>query len=280
MNITLIHSLVRQDEKLLMTALENHPQVNWTSFDDRKMIISPNQVLPKADLFFSRSLSHSSTLVLLEYLENQNQRCVNRHHVVKTCGDKYSTSLALMAAGVPQPDFRLALSPDHAIAAIEDLGYPVVIKPLVGSWGRLIGRINDRDAAEAVIEHKARLGGMHHQQIYIQEHVEKPGRDIRVFVVNNRCIAAIYRTSDHWITNTARGGAASNCPITPDIEEISLNAAQAVGGGILAIDLLESDKGLLLNEVNHTMEFKNSISVTGVDIRAEIVNSLVNDFGA
>jgi [lysine-biosynthesis-protein LysW]--L-2-aminoadipate ligase len=157
--------------------------------------------------------------------------------------------------------------------AIEELGYPVVLKPVVGSWGRLLARINDRDAAEAVLEHKETLGSYQHSIFYIQEYVAKPGRDIRAFVVGDEVVGAIYRESPHWITNTARGGAASNCPLTPQIEGLCHQAAQAVGGGVLALDLLEDpQRGLLVNEVNHTMEFRNSIAPTGVDIPARVAD--------
>jgi [lysine-biosynthesis-protein LysW]--L-2-aminoadipate ligase len=126
-----------------------------------------------------------------------------------------------------------------------------------------------------VLEHKTVLGSYHHSIFYIQQYIEKQGRDIRSFVVGDDCIAAIYRSSDHWITNTARGAVASKCEITAEIEEISLAAAKAVGGGIVAVDLFESDTGLLVNEVNYTMEFRNSIDTTGVDIPKVVANYII-----
>jgi len=147
-----------------------------------------------------------------------------------------------------------------------------VIKPNTGSWGRLISKINDRDGAEAILEHKQILGSYHHSIFYIQEYVEKHGRDIRSFVVGDRCIAAVYRYSPHWITNTARGGKTENCPITDELHDLSVRAAKAVGGGVVAIDLFETPAGLSVNEVNYTMEFRNSITVTGVNIPAKVVD--------
>src|SRR5262249_45395130 len=128
------------------------------------------------------------------------------------------------------------------------------------------------DAAEAILEHKVTLGSFHHGAFYIQEYVKKPGRDIRSFVVGDETICAIYRDSPHWITNTARGGIASNCPVTPEIDALSRAAARAVGGGVVAVDILESDRGMLVNEVNYTMEFRNSIDTTGVNIPGRIVD--------
>jgi [lysine-biosynthesis-protein LysW]--L-2-aminoadipate ligase len=147
------------------------------------------------------------------------------------------------------------------------MGYPVVLKPVVGSWGRLVARLNDRDAAEAVLEHREVLGSYQHQVYYLQEYIEKPGRDIRAYVIGGTTVAAAYRSSPHWITNTARGGQGSNCPVTPELDAICAAAAQAVGGGVLAIDVLEDPhRGFLVNEVNHTMEFHSSTPATGIDI--------------
>ena len=146
------------------------------------------------------------------------------------------------------------------------------MKPLNGSWGRLLSKVNDRDAAEAILEHKQTLGGYKHSIFYIQEYIEKPGRDIRSFVVGDETVAAIYR-NPHWVTNTARGREKLNCPITPEIDHISRVAAQAVGGGVLAVDILETlDGHLLVSGVNHTPEFRNSIAPTGVDIPGKIID--------
>jgi [lysine-biosynthesis-protein LysW]--L-2-aminoadipate ligase len=164
----------------------------------------------------------------------------------------------------------MAFDEDSALQAIEAMGYPCVLKPVVGSWGRLLAKVENREMAEALIEHKATLG-VNHQVFYIQEYIDKPGRDIRAFVVGDEVICAIYRSSENWITNTARGGVATNCPITDEIAMLCQRAAHAVGGGLLALDLFETDNGLTINEINHTMEFRNSIATTGVNIPQKMV---------
>ena len=154
--------------------------------------------------------------------------------------------------------------------------YPAVLKPVTGSWGRLLARVHNRDSAEAILEHRQTLGDYNHHIYYVQEYIDKPGRDIRAFVVGDRTIAAIYRASNHWITNTARGGQATNCPVTERLNEICARAAEAVGGGILAIDLLEDAAGnYVVNEINHTMEFRNSSKPTGVDIAQEVIDYVI-----
>ncbi len=272
MKIGFLHSLIRKDEKLLLAEFKKHKEVELVMVDDRELIFRLGHDHFDFDVLLERSINHSRALHALTLFEKAGVRCINTSQVATVCGDKLLTSNALSRDGVPQPEVRVAFTEASAIQAIEELGYPVVLKPAVGSWGRLLAKVNDRDAAEALLEHKSILGTYHHSIFYIQKYVEKSGRDIRSFVVGDRCIAAIYRSSEHWITNTARGAVASNCPVTEEICTISLQAAKAVGGGILAIDLFETADGLLVNEVNYTMEFKNSIDTTGVNIPQHIVD--------
>jgi [lysine-biosynthesis-protein LysW]--L-2-aminoadipate ligase len=262
------------EEKLLLHEFDRLG-VNIARYDDRTLTLDLHRPSFEADVVIERCINHLRALYTLRVLNDWGVPTVNTYDVANTCGDKLLTSAALVRAGVPTPRTIIAYTPEAALAAIEELGYPVVMKPAVGSWGRLLSKINDRDAAEALLEHKVTLGSFHHSAFYIQEYVNKPGRDIRSFVVGDETICAIYRDSPHWITNTARGGVATNCPVTPEVNAISLAAARSVGGGVVAIDLLESERGLLVNEVNYTMEFRNSIDTTGVNIPARIAEYVV-----
>ena len=265
MRVGFLHSLIRKEEKLLLDAFARHGGAEIVMLDDRRMIFDLKRG-PDVDVVMERCINHSRALHGLRLIESRGVRCVNSYQVANVCGDKLLTSLALEEAGLAQPAVRIAFTEASALEALDDLGYPAVLKPAVGSWGRLLSKVNDRDAAESILEHKTILGSYHHSIFYMQEYVPKNGRDIRSFVVGDECIAAIYRDSTHWITNTARGARASNCPVTDEVAAVSLAAARAVGGGILAIDLFETPDGLLVNEVNYTMEFRNSIDTTGVDI--------------
>ena len=273
MRVGFLHSLIRKDEKLLIAELRKRRDMELVFLDDRRLVFDL-EGRPEVDVVLERSINHSRAMHALRLFEGVGTPCVNAYEVARRCGDKILTAATLRECGVPQPELRVAFTPESALTAIEELGYPVVLKPAVGSWGRLLSKINDRDAAETILEHKAILGSYHHSIFFVQEYVEKKGRDIRTFVVGDECVAAIYRTSEHWITNTARGGRATNCPVTPELADISLRAADAIGGGVLAVDIFETDAGLLVNEVNYTMEFKNSIDVTGVNIPERIVSHL------
>ncbi len=271
MRIGILCSLIRKEEKLLFDEFRRQG-LKFTRIDDRELILDLHHRRWDFDVILERCINHSRALHTLKYLNDCGVKTVNTYEVASTCGDKLLTTLALIHDGVHTPKVYVAYTPESALQAIETLGYPVVLKPAVGSWGRLLSKVNDRDAAEALLEHKETLGSYHHSTYYIQEYVEKRGRDIRSFVVGDETICAIYRTSPHWITNTARGGIATNCPVTPDLNEISVRAAKAVGGGVVAIDLFETPSGLMVNEVNYTMEFRNSIDTTGVNIPVKVVD--------
>jgi [lysine-biosynthesis-protein LysW]--L-2-aminoadipate ligase len=271
MKVGMLLSRVRVEEKLLLEEFSRRG-VSVTRVDDRDVVFELGRNDLEFDVVLERAINHSRALYALKLLNDAGITTVNAYRVADNCGNKIITSSLLARDGVPSPRTLIAFTPESALHAIEEVGYPAVLKPAVGSWGRLLSLVSDRYAAEAILEHKEILGSYHHSIFYVQEYVEKPGRDIRSFVVGDECICAIYRYSDHWLTNTARGGRAENCPVTDEIAELSLAAARSVGGGVVAIDLLESDRGLLVNEVNYTMEFRNSIDTTGVNIPGKIVD--------
>jgi len=262
-------SRMRVEEKLLRDALVQR-DLDVDIVDDRELSFALAEPVLDWDVVLERSLSQTRALAALRVVESWGVTTVNRHAVVAACANKLDTSALLEAAGVPSPATAVAFSPEAALRATEELGYPVVLKPVTGSWGRLLARITGRDAAEALFEHKALLGGPEHSIFYLQRHVDKPGRDIRAFVVGDEVICAIYRESEHWVTNTARGASTRNCPVNADLRATTLRAAAAVGGGVLAVDLLEDGDRLVVSEVNATMEFRNSIDVTGVDIPGHV----------
>ena len=274
MRIAILAARVRVEEKLLVEALQQQG-IEFEIIDDGELLLDlarPDARWRRFDAVLCRSVSQSRGLAVLHVLEHWGVPVFNSAQVTSVCNDKLLTTLALLRAGLPTPRTMLAFEQNTAIQGIEALGYPAVLKPVTGSWGRLLARVNDRDAAEAILEHQETLGGYQHHIHYIQEYVNKPQRDIRAFVVGERTICAIYRSSAHWVTNTARGAVTSNCPVTPELNRLCVDAALAVGGGILAVDVFEDEEyGYLINEINATMEFRNSIAPTGVDIPQEII---------
>jgi [lysine-biosynthesis-protein LysW]---L-2-aminoadipate ligase len=268
-------SQVRTEEKLILQAARQRGIAVEKIFDREVFFDLGERRFSEVDLLLDRSLVHSRAEYTLRLLKSWGVPTINSYDTTVTCDNKFLTSLAFIEAGVPTPRTLIAYTPESAIAACERLGYPVVLKPNTGSWGRLLAKVNDRDAAEAVLSHKGRLGSYHHSIFYIQEFLDKPGRDIRCFVVGDRAIAASYRSSAHWITNTARGAQSTHCPITPEIEALALRAARAVGGEIMGVDIAETSLGLTVIEINVGAEFHGLMETTELNIAGEIVDHVI-----
>jgi [lysine-biosynthesis-protein LysW]---L-2-aminoadipate ligase len=231
----------------------------------------PEQVVLQRCVSYFRNV-HSTAA-----LEYAGRRVVNGFRSAWTCGNKLFGTLELVRQGIPTPRTRLALSEDSAMKSISAIGYPAVLKPVVGSWGRLSALLKDADMARAILEDREYMFPLY-QVYYLQEFVNKPQRDIRSFVIGGQTVAAIYRVSDgsDWRTNTARGGKAEKCDPGGEVGELSVKAAEATGCEIAGVDLMETPDGLVVHEVNNTTEFKNTVPATGVDIPRLIVDYLVS----
>ncbi|MGE3796605.1 MAG: lysine biosynthesis protein LysX [Thermomicrobiales bacterium] len=275
LRLAILVSYLRIEEKLILAAARERG-INVSTLMDRKLVldITAGQATKQeldVDVVLDRGVAHSRAAYTLRALESWGIPTINRSSATAICDDKAYCSLALGAAGIPTPKTLLAFSVDSGLEACEQIGYPAVIKPVTGSWGRLLTKVNGPEQARVILEQKIEVGSFHHGIFYVQEFLEKPGRDIRVFVVGDRVIAASYRASDHWITNTARGATSHACPVTPQIEELSLRSCSAVGARIAGVDLIETFDGYSVVEVNTGGEFHGLLSTTEVNIAAEIV---------
>jgi [lysine-biosynthesis-protein LysW]--L-2-aminoadipate ligase len=275
---SIIFDRTRWEEKALIKAAKrkrikiNLIDAKNTSFD----INSEDLTEPYGDIVLQRCISYFRGLHVSAILEKKNMKVVNSFNTTSICGNKMLTSLALSEAKVPTPKTFVAFTPETALEILDKIGYPAVIKPVIGSWGRLVALIKDRATAEAILEHREQMGNSLLQIHYIQEMVKRPPRDIRTIVVGDEIIAAIYRSSPagSWRTNVALGATTTACPITSELENTALKATKAVGGGILAVDLMESPKGNVVHEINSTIEFRGAESGTGVDIASKILEYL------
>lgn len=268
--IGLLHTTIRGDEKLIIEAAKKN-SVSLNIIDVREQIFDPDNSYG-FDVVLERCVSTIKGMHALEFFESINIPCINSLSIAQICENKFITSLALWKHKVPTPKFCMVFNEFQAKKAVENLGgFPVVVKPVSGSWGRLVSKVNDMDSLESLLEQKTVLGGPSHHAFYMQQYIEKNGRDIRLNVIGKKPIAAIYRESSHWITNTARGAEPTPCKITKELENIAAMTVNTLGEGVLGIDVFETEDGMVVNEVNHTMEFKNVQRVTEVDIAGEIV---------
>ena len=272
-------SHVRAEEKAILAAAR-HRGVAVTPVFDRDLVLDLSA--PSAarsgldfDIVLDRCVAHSRSGYVLRALQRWGIPTLNTADAVHLCDDKAENSLVLEAAGIPTLRTLLAFDVDSALAACESVGYPAVLKPVTGSWGRLLARVNGPQQARIILEQKKELGSFHHAIFYVQEYVEKPDRDIRAYVVGDEVLAASYRTSEHWVTNAARGATSFPCPITPEIENLALRSCQAVGARLAGVDLIETQDGLAVIEVNTGGEFKGLMTTTDVDIAGAIVSEAI-----
>ncbi|MEM0053604.1 MAG: lysine biosynthesis protein LysX [Nitrososphaeria archaeon] len=228
------------------------------------------------DVVLERCMSHIRGLYYAAILEKE-KIVINSYKVLSLTTNKLLTTLTLDKANVPTPKTAVAFSLESALELADKMGYPLVIKPIIGSWGRMVACIRDRREAEAIFETREMIHEPLQQIYYLQEYVKRPPRDIRAIVVGDEIITSIYRyqPEDDWRTNVARGGAAVLAKLEPEQEEIIIKAAKAVGEGILGVDAMESERGLLVHEINGCVEFKGASSVSTVNIPRRIVDYAV-----
>ncbi|ELY91054.1 lysine biosynthesis protein LysX [Natrialba hulunbeirensis JCM 10989] len=276
LQIGILYSRIRKDEKLLLTELRERGH-EVTKIDVRKQTFDISEAADEfadLDIVVDRCLATSRSLYATQFFDAYGIPVVNSHETADVCADKVKNSLALEKAGVPTPATKVAFTKETAMEAIEEFGYPCVLKPVVGSWGRLMAKIDSPDAAEAILEHKATLGHYEHKVFYVQEFVEKPGRDIRVLAVDGEPVAAMVRSSDHWITNAAKGAETDVFELDDEAKELVQKSSDAVGGGLLGVDLMETADGYTVHEVNHTVEFKALNDAVETDVAGTVVDWL------
>ncbi len=263
------YSRLRPEEKMLKAAAERLGIP--VDFQDASSLSWPGGFDAKAgDAAICRCVGQTHNLALARLLESRGVRTINPSSVMTLCGDKIATAACLDAAGIPQPKYSVAATPESAVDAAESMGYPVVFKPACGSWGRLLAKVTDRNGAEAVAFHKAAMGPSH-SVFFLQEYVEKGGSDLRAILVGGEPVSLMRRKSDHWITNTARGGMPVPCEMPDGMSALLRRVASVIGGDFLAVDLFETEEGWTVNEVNGQPEFHGSVEATGVDLPGKVL---------
>ena len=265
--ITALYDTIRLEEKLLIESAKKN-DINLEMVDCKNLFVNLNDKKSFDGPVLQRCVSYYRNLHSTAAIEGQGTKVVNCLNTGIFAGNKLFTHMLLQKAGVATPDATVAFSKDSALEALEKNGFPKIIKPTVGSWGRMVSKINDMDAAEGIIDGREAMYPIH-QVHFLEEFVERPPRDIRVIVIGDNVAAGIYRNSGNgnWKTNTHLGGSAEICEISNELEDICIKAKDAVYGDIVGIDLMESkEKGMVVHEINNTTEFRNVVRVTGVDI--------------
>jgi [lysine-biosynthesis-protein LysW]---L-2-aminoadipate ligase len=271
--VTITFDRLRWEEKALSEAGED-AGLDTSLVDVKGLVFEvPKRRSEFGDVVLQRCISHYRSLLLTQTLEGAGVRVINSHAVAEVCSNKLATSIALAKSGVPTPRTYLALSPEGAESAADELGYPLVLKPFTGSWGRMVTIVRDKATLQALIEYKEELASPIEHMYYLQEFVRRPPRDIRAIVAGEDIVACVHRYAPdgEWRTNVARGATSKAFKPDSELKEIIHKGAEAVGGGILGVDAMESPGGYLVHEVNNTVEFKGAQSAVSVDIPARLV---------
>ena len=279
--ICIVFDRLRTEEKLLQ---KNAEELGYeTSMIDAKITSFDTDSKPEnfefGDVVLERCVSYYRGLHFTACLEFMDVPVINKFNVANTCGNKMITSMLLKKSNIPTPKTYFSFSAETALENFENIGYPLVIKPIIGSWGRSVMPIKDKDTAEAVIENRQVTDGPQDRIYYLQEMIDRPPRDIRVITVGNQAVSAMYRkSSGGFKTNIALGADPELCEITKEIEDLCERTSKAVGGGILGIDLMEDKKrGLVVHEVNNTVEFKGLVKVSKRNIPKEMIDYAVRN---
>jgi len=269
---------IRPDERMVIDAAKKKDvDLKVHNVDELVFDVAKDPGTKFENVILQRVMSYFKSMHVTALLENSGIKVVNSFNAALVCGNKLLTSIALSKAGVPTPKTVVAFTDDSAVKALDKIGYPAILKPVVGSWGRLIAPLKDLDSSRAILETREYMFPLY-QVFYIQEMIQNLLRDIRCFVIGDSAVAAIYRYSapGEWRTNVARGGRAETCPITSELEELCVKATEAVGGGAFGVDMMETPNGLVVHEVNYTTEFKATTESTGVDIPGLMLDYLID----
>ena len=275
--ITVLYDTIRLEEKLLIKAAEMH-DIAIEMVDCKRLFIDLNKSTHEFDTVLQRCVSYYRNIHSTATLEGLGARVINSLRTGILAGNKLFTHMLLQKAGIPTPEAIIAFSKESAMESLEKNGYPKIIKPTVGSWGRMVSKLNDKDSAEGIIESRESTHPAY-QMYFLEEFVQRPPRDIRAIVIGDTVAGAIYRVSNdsNWKTNTHLGGSAEVCEVSNELEDICIKAKNTVQGEIVGVDLMESnDKGLVVHEINNTTEFRNVVKVTGIDIPTQMLNYLKN----
>ena len=278
--ICIVFDRLRTEEKLLQTqASEMGYETSMIDAKTTRFNTDSNKSEHDfGDIVLERCISYYRGLHFTACLEFLDVPVINSFEISNTCGNKMITSMLLKKNNIPTPKTYFSFSAESAMEHFKKVGYPLVIKPIIGSWGRSVMPIKDKDTADAIIENRQVTDGPQDRIYYLQEMIDRPPRDIRVITVGDQTVAAMYRkSSGGFKTNIALGAEPEICKITNEIEELCQKASKAVGGGILGIDLMEDKKrGLVVHEVNNTVEFKGLVKVAEKNIPKEMIEFAIN----
>jgi len=287
MKIAIFHNRITWEIKRLINELEKN-NISYDFFNNQNIYfkLSKEKDLDhQYDLILERSLSYFRGLYSCAILETKGYNVINNFECLQITGNKLLTSLKLIENDIPTPNTCFAFKEDTSLKAIDhEIHFPAIIKPIIGSWGRLIAKLDDQNSARSNLECREMMGNILQKQYYIQEYIKsddhKSPTDIRVFIVGDECIGAMgrFNPDDDFRSNIALGGTAKEVEINDDLEKICIKTSKAVKGEIIGVDLMEKEGKLKVIEVNGTPQFRGLSTSSNINVAQKIVNYIIERY--
>jgi [lysine-biosynthesis-protein LysW]--L-2-aminoadipate ligase len=289
MNLGIVLNRVSFEEKQIILACKELG-INVEQIKNEELFLQLNAEKDpqiKSDVLLQRSLSTIRAIYSTAILETKGYKVVNNYNAVSISADKLLTTLLLEKHKIPSPKTFVGFTGEAVMASAEKyLNYPMVTKPIIGSWGRMVAKIESNNHLSSIVESKEVMGDLFQKIHYFQEFIDAPKlnpnnpADIRVFYLGGECIAAMgrYRPENDFRSNIALGGKAKMLDIDSEMSSICKKIAEAIQGEILGIDLMITEKGYVCIEVNGVPGFEGITNATGINIGMKIAEYLKNKY--
>ncbi|TRM74817.1 lysine biosynthesis protein LysX [Sulfolobus sp. E1] len=269
MRIGLLYDILRWEEKNLVEESKKLGFKLYPLYTKDTVFFSNELKLNEdIDIFLQRNVSHNRALVTSFIIEQMGYHVINDYNNLILCENKIFTTYLLSKHNINVPKTYVAFNRISALEYAKKLGFPVVVKPVEGSWGRMVAKADNADTLYSYLEYQEFTNQKYKDIFYVQEFINKPNRDIRVFVIGDEVPVGIYRVNEgNWRTNTALGAKALPLKIDEEIREIALKVQKIVGGFFLGIDVFEDkERGYIVDEVNGVPEYKNTVRVNNFNL--------------
>jgi [lysine-biosynthesis-protein LysW]--L-2-aminoadipate ligase len=289
LKIGIIYNQVSWEIKQLISEMEKN-QIKYKLINNQNVyfkLSKEKDIDENYDIILERSLSYLRGLYSCAILELKGYKVINNYECLSLSGNKLLTTLQLIDHNIPTPETCIAFKEESALNAIEDvINYPAILKPIIGSWGRLIAKLDDYNSARSNLECRETLGDIIQKIYYLQKYIhtndsnlEDP-TDMRIFIVGDKAIAAMgrYHSKNDFRSNIAIGGTAKPIEITSELEKLSLEASKAVKGEIVGVDIMNDQGKLKVIEVNGTPQFQGVATATKINVAAEIIDYILKKY--
>lgn len=289
MNLGIVLNRVSFEEKQIILACKELG-INVEQIKNEELFLQLNSEKDphiKSDIILQRSLSAVRAVYSTAILETKGYKVINNYNTISISADKLLTTLLFEKYKIPNPRTFAGFTAHSVLNSVEKyLKYPMVTKPILGSWGRMVAKIESYNQLSSIVESKEVMGDLFQKIHYFQEFIDAPQlnpnnpADIRVFYLGGECIAAMgrFRPEKDFRSNIALGGSAKKLEIDSEMVSISKKVAEALQAEMLGVDLMITEKGYVCIEANAVPGFEGIANATGINIGKQIAEYIKNKY--